>query len=127
MTHQVMHQAAIANQCQKLASLIARHTDDRGDGVHQTALNQVVLQRISSVPTAIHGVCNPFFAILVQGKKKVLLGEEVYPFGVAQYIVASVDLPLCEFVMEASPEKPYLGLKVNIDPHQLCDLAIQTS
>ncbi|MEM9907543.1 MAG: AraC family transcriptional regulator [Cyanobacteria bacterium P01_D01_bin.44] len=131
MTDQVIspaiHQAAITNQCQELASLLTRHTDGKGDGFHQTAIDQMVLQRVSSVPTAIHGVCNPFFAILIQGKKKVLLGEEVYPCGVAQYIVASVDLPLGSFVVEATPEKPYLGFKVNIDPAQLCDLAIQTS
>ena len=87
----------------------------------------MVLQRASSVPTAIHGVFNPFFAILVQGKKKVLLGEEVYPYSAAQYLVASVDLPLSAFVVEAAPEKPYLSLKVNIDPCQLCDLATQTN
>ncbi|PZD73243.1 Regulatory protein PchR [Acaryochloris thomasi RCC1774] len=118
---------ATTNQCQELASLLTRHTDGRRDGFHQTAIDQVVLQRASSVPTAIHSVCNPFFAILVQGKKKVLLGEEVYPFGVAQCLVASVDLPLSAFVVEATPEKPYLGFKVNLDPCQLCDLAIQTS
>ena len=87
-------QAAITHQCQELASLLTRHTDGKGDGVHQTPINQMVLQRASSVPTAIHGVFNPFFAILVQGKKKVLLGEEVYPYCAAQYLVASVDLPL---------------------------------
>lgn len=117
--------AAIANQCQELASLLTRHTDGRGDGFHQTAIHQMVLQRASSVPTAIHDVCNPFFAVLVQGKKKILLGEEVYPYDVAQCLVASVDLPLSAFVTEATPEKPYLGFKVKIDPSQLCDLAIQ--
>ncbi|MEM9120982.1 MAG: AraC family transcriptional regulator [Cyanobacteria bacterium P01_F01_bin.56] len=123
----VIHQATVANQCQELASLLTQHTDSKGDGFHQTAIDQMVLQRASSVPTAIHSVCNPFFAVLVQGKKKVLLGEEVYACGVAQYLVASVDLPLGSFVVEATSEKPYLGLKVNIDPTQLCDLAIQTS
>ncbi|MEO0988321.1 MAG: AraC family transcriptional regulator [Cyanobacteria bacterium J06639_14] len=131
MTDQVIspaiHAVTITNQCQELASLLTRHTDGKGDGFHQTAINQMVLQRASSVPTAIHGVFNPFFAILVQGKKKVLLGEEVYPYSAAQYLVASVDLPLSAFVVEAAPEKPYLSLKVNIDPCQLCDLAIQTS
>lgn len=123
----VIHQAAIANHCQELASLITRHTDGKGDGFHQTAIDQMVFQRVSSVPAAIHSICNPFFAILVQGKKEVLLGEEVYPYGVAQYLVASVDLPLSAFVVDATPDKPYLGLRVNIDPCQLCDLALQTS
>ena len=86
VTSPAIHQATITNQCQELASLLTRHTDSKGDGFHQTAINQMVLQRASSVPTAIHGVCTPFFAILVQGKKKVLLGEKVYPYSAAQYL-----------------------------------------
>ncbi|MEO0352450.1 MAG: AraC family transcriptional regulator [Cyanobacteria bacterium P01_A01_bin.15] len=119
-------QAAITHQCQELASLLTRHTDDKGDGIHQSAIAPMVLQRASSVSTTIHDVFNPFFAILVQGKKKVLLGDEVYPYSAAQCLVASVDLPLSAFVTEATPEKPYLGLKVTIDPGQIFDLAIHT-
>jgi AraC-like DNA-binding protein len=117
----------IANQCKELATLIARHTDNKRDGFHQTAINQLEFQRESSASTALHGVCDPIFAILVQGKKEALLGEETYRYGAAQYLVVSVDLPLSAFVVEATPDKPYLGFKLTLDPRQLCDLIIKTN
>ncbi len=128
---------AIANQCNELAALITRHTDGKGDGFHQTTIEQLEFQRESSVLTTLHGVYEPILAILIQGKKKVLLGEETYCYGASQYLVVSVDLPLSAFIVEATPEvdlplsafiveatpeQPYLGFKLNLDPRQLCDI-----
>ncbi|MGD1949388.1 MAG: AraC family transcriptional regulator N-terminal domain-containing protein [Leptolyngbyaceae cyanobacterium] len=67
----------------------------------------------------------PTLAIIVQGKKDVLLGEETYHDGVAQYLVVSVDLPLKAFILEAAPDVPYLGFKLDLDPGQLCDIIDQ--
>ncbi|WNZ26307.1 AraC family transcriptional regulator [Leptolyngbya sp. NK1-12] len=123
----VINQGESINQCQELAALITRHTDSKGDGFHQTAIAQLEFQRESSVSTVLRGVCDPIFAILVQGQKKLLLNEEIYRYGAAQYLVVSVDLPLSAFITEASPDKPYLGFKLTLDPHQLCDLILQTT
>ncbi|MEH1869258.1 MAG: AraC family transcriptional regulator [Nostoc sp.] len=118
----VINQSAIAYQCQELAALVTRHTDGKGDGFHKTAIEQLEFQRESSASTSLQGVCEPIFAILVQGKKEALLGEETYRYGAAQYLVVSVDLPLSAFIVEATPEQPYLGFKLNLDPRQLCDI-----
>ena len=42
-------------------------------------------------------------------------------------LLSQFDLPLSAFVIEATPEKPYLGFKLNLDPRQLCDIIVQTS
>lgn len=123
----VSHQAEITKQCQELADLITRHTDGKGNGCHQTAIAQLEFQRESSVSTALRGVCDPIFAILVQGKKELLLNDEIYRYGAAQYLVVSVDLPLTAFVVEATSDKPYLGFKLTLNPYHLCDLMIQAS
>lgn len=113
---------AIADQCKELATLVARHTDEKGNGFHKTAIDLLEFQRQSSAPCVLHSVADPIFAILLQGKKEALLGEETYRYGAAQYLVVSVDLPLSGFVVEATPEKPYLGFKLNLDRLQLCDI-----
>ena len=113
---------AIANQCKELAALVTRHTDGKENGFHQTAIDQLEFARESSVSAALHGVSEPMLAIIVQGKKEALLGEETYRYGVAQYLVVSVDLPISGFIVEATPDKPYLGFKLNLDPRQLCDI-----
>jgi AraC-like DNA-binding protein len=120
--NQVVSQDAIANQCKELAALVTRHTDGKGNGVHKTEINKLEFTRESSVSTALHCVYEPILGIVIQGKKEALLGEETYRYGAAQYLAISVDLPLSGFVVEATPDKPYLGFKLNLDPRQLCDI-----
>jgi AraC-like DNA-binding protein len=117
----------ISSQCQELAAAIDRHTADRGNGLHATGIDKLEFGRESNVSTNLHAVSQPMLAIIVQGKKAALLGDETYHYGAAQYVVISIDLPLSGFVTEASPERPYLGFKLDLDPRQLCDLITQTS
>ncbi len=120
------HEIAL-NKCEELAALVARHTDSRGDGAHATAINPLVFMRECDPSTAIHGVSEPLLAIVVQGKKEVILNEKTYQYGVAQYLVVSVDLPLSGCAVEVSPDQPYLGFKLKLDPAQLCDIIAQTN
>ncbi|MBD2535596.1 AraC family transcriptional regulator [Nostoc flagelliforme FACHB-838] len=112
----------IADQCRELAALITRHTICFADGLHPTEIDRLDFARESSVATLLHSVVEPMLAIVVQGKKAALLGEETYHYGAAQYLVVSVDLPISGFIVEASEAQPYLGFKLNLDPLQLCDI-----
>ncbi|WP_293127926.1 AraC family transcriptional regulator [Microcoleus sp. bin38.metabat.b11b12b14.051] len=126
MTIEMLNHDAIGNQCQELTALLTRHTDGKGDGSHKTDIDQLEFARESSVSAALPLLCQPILGIIIQGKKKALLGEETYCYGASQYLVVSVDLPLSGFVVEATPDKPYLGFKLNLDPRQLCDIIAQT-
>ena len=126
MAMEISNHSAIANQCKELAALLTRHTEGKGNAAHQTEIDKLKFTRESSTSTSLHDVCEPFLAIIVQGKKAVLLGEETYHYSVAEYLVVSVDLPLSAFVVEATPDNPYLGFKLNLDPNQLCDIITQT-
>ena len=110
---------------QELAELITRQTNSKEDGICQTAIPQLELMRESKVSTGMGGVVKPILAIMVQGKKEVLLEEETYRYGAGQYLVVSVSLPLRAFVVEATPDKPYLGFKLNLDPTELCSIINQ--
>lgn len=112
--------------CRTLAGLIARHTCERGDGAHSTAIPQVELLRESATSTATCSVYSPSLGIVVQGKKEVLLSEETYECGAAQYLVVSVDLPVNGFVVEAAPETPYLAFKLDLEPSLLYDIVLHT-
>jgi AraC-like DNA-binding protein len=114
-------------RCQELATQVMRHTEDNGNGIHPTAIEQLDLTRSDAVSTALHSVFQPILALVVQGQKQALLGEETYQYGAGQYLVVSVDLPMSGFVTQATPDKPYLGLKLSLDPIQLCDLVAQMS
>lgn len=125
MTIEILKHGTTIHACQKLAALVTRHTNGKGNGVHQTAISQLEFMREDAVSTAMCGVYEPVLGIVVQGEKEALLGEESYRYGAAQYLVVSVDLPLSGFVVEATLDKPYLGFKLNLDPAQLCDIIAQ--
>jgi AraC-like DNA-binding protein len=113
----------IADRCEELATLVTRHTE--GTGVYPTAIEQLSLTRSDTMVTASHIVDELRLAIIVQGKKEVLLGEETYPYSAGQYLIVSVDLPIGGCVVEATPDKPFLGLRLDLDLIQLCEMVAQ--
>lgn len=120
-----LEELGIANQCKELALLVTRYTDSKENSVYPTAIKPLSFTRSNAVSTPVQHVCEPLLAIVVQGKKEVLLGEETYQYGAGQYLVVSVDLPLSGFVVEATADKPYLGLKLNLDLMQLSEMVAQ--
>ena len=82
----------IASQCQELAALINRHTDGKGDGFHRTEIDRLDFARESVVGSTLAAVGTPMLAIVIQGKKAALLGEETYDYGAAQYLILSSNL-----------------------------------
>ncbi|WP_413168124.1 AraC family transcriptional regulator N-terminal domain-containing protein [Capilliphycus salinus ALCB114379] len=125
MTVAISRPDVIADHRQEIATRIIRHTKSSGNIIQPTAIEQLDFTRSDTVSNAPHSVYEPILAIVVQGQKKAFLGEEMYQYGAMQYLVVSVDLPLSGFVTEATPDKPYLGLKLNLDLMQLCEMVAQ--
>jgi AraC-like DNA-binding protein len=121
----IQQHLAIA-KCSELAALIDRHTDGKGGIYYPTAIDPLVFLRCDTRKT-IQTVSEPLFAMVVQGEKKLSLNEEIFQYGVAQYLVMPVDLPLSVCMIEATPDQPYLGLKLKLDPVQLCEIIAQTN
>jgi AraC-like DNA-binding protein len=119
------HKSAI-DKCEELAALVDRLTDSQGDGVHATAIAPLELTRECNPAAAMPGVSEPLLAIVIQGQKELWLNEETFRYGVAQYLVLSVDLPVSACVSRATPTRPYLGFKLKLDPAQFCEIIAQT-
>ena len=58
---------------------------------------------------------SPHLCLIAQGTKQILLGDEAYLYDAQSFVVSSVELPLVSKIMAASPEKPYLGLTLELD------------
>lgn len=69
----------------------------------------------------------PHLCLVAQGVKRILLGDESYPYDALSYVVTSVDLPLASHIVEATPEKPYLGLTLELDLKEISGLMLQDS
>ncbi len=87
----------------------------REDGTIQP-LRGLFLSRSSLVLKPIHSVVKPSLCIIAQGSKEVLLGDSRYRYDPSQYLLATIELPRISQVLEASVERPYLALRLELAP-----------
>ena len=69
-----------------------------------------------TAPTAPAPVTyEPSVALVVQGRKQVELGPNAFLYDPSRYLLTSLDLPVASRVVEASPETPYLCLRLKLE------------
>jgi AraC-like DNA-binding protein len=107
-------------QNQELARLIAHFACE--DGSHLTALPGLYLNRASGETLPHHQISMPALCIVAQGSKQVMLGNEKYRYDPAHYLLFSVELPCASKIIEATPDAPYLGLTILLDPALIGEL-----
>jgi AraC-like DNA-binding protein len=106
----------------ELAALIERWA--QVDGSHPTEIPGLSLMRSCSTQVPVHSIVEPALCVLVQGSKRVFVGEEVYLYDNRQYLVVSQDLAVSSRVCEASRDAPYLGLRVDFSTQEIAALAL---
>jgi AraC-like DNA-binding protein len=108
----------------ELARLVARHA--RADGVHETLVPGVCAVRRSQ-PQALcqHVLHQPAVCLIAQGSKQVQVGNETYAFDATRLLVLSVDLHVKGQVTEASRDRPYLCLRIQVDPAEIAALLLR--
>lgn len=67
-------------------------------------------------------IVNPSIVLVVQGAKRMWVGEQAYPYDVSRFLITSVDLPATSQVMTASPQTPCLGLTLSLNLRTLAEL-----
>lgn len=83
------------------------------EGSSETAIAGLHLYRIAR-PASRHSLQKPIFAMIAQGSKRLLVGDDIYKYDPMHYLVSSVDLPVLGKIMCDSDE-PYLGLRLDLD------------
>lgn len=120
MTHQIQ---AITERQRELAARVARSA--AVDGTHQSALIPSLALTRGSVPTVcMPTVFQPCLGIVVQGRKRAVLNGEVFHYDALNYLVVSVTLPAMGQVLEASAERPYLSLRLQLDLDEISRLLL---
>ncbi|KIC83446.1 AraC family transcriptional regulator [Pseudomonas sp. C5pp] len=109
----------------ELASTMHRYAPTYG--VFQTGIAPLYFIRSDTPTDVIHTVHKPGLCIVVQGRKQVQLWEESYVYDPLNYLVVSVTLPLAGQVTEASSEKPYFCIRLDIDPAEIAQLIADLS
>jgi hypothetical protein len=105
-------QHAQANRAE-LVERIARAIPDDG---RVEPLKGLSLHRSSASTGLVHGLSQPAFCVIAQGSKEVFLGEDRYQYDPAHYLLTTIELPVVSQILEASQERPYLSLRLQLDP-----------
>lgn len=108
----------VADQMSELTELLERHCRDE---VTATMIPRLTLTRWNEKTKPSSVVFFPLLCVVARGRKRVMLGNEVFHYDPETYLIASADLPVCGEVVEA----PYLGVAMALDTRVLAELLLE--
>lgn len=106
---------------EQLADLIALACP--ADGLYPTVIAGVLCLKFSKPRPPQKANWSSSLSIMAQGTKQLALEKNVYQYKAAHYIAAPISLPVTSSIKDASPEQPFLALKIEIDPVVLAEAA----
>lgn len=95
--------------------------------LHTTAIQGLSLFRRTEPTEPMTGMYEPSICMVVQGAKRVRLGDDTFVYDPHHYLITSVHLPTVVQIIEASPEKPYLGLRLMLDLREVSQLMVDSN
>jgi AraC-like DNA-binding protein len=106
-----------------LIELVTRHAP--GDGLHDTAIAPLQLIRASAPAQRLPSVYEPGLCVVVQGRKQALVAGDVLTYDPLHCLLISVTIPTIGQILEATPERPYLCVRLNLDPREVGALMLE--
>jgi AraC-like DNA-binding protein len=107
----------------ELADRIARALARDGKIEPQAGLH---FHRQSTHGQRVHGVSEPSFCVIAQGSKEILLGDAIFRYDPAHYLISTMEVPLIGEIVEASPRRPYLSCRLVLDPSIVTSVMVES-
>jgi len=102
----------------ELRALVARHARD--DGRCQSAIPELWFYRSARPLPYRRGQCpSLFLAVVVQGRKVARIDARELHYDADSYLVVTDSTPFESTVVEASPQRPYLSIGIQLPPEQV--------
>lgn len=92
-----------------------------------TAVPELSLRRYAAPRVPASYMLEQSICLIAQGKKRVVLGENEYVYDANHFLLTSVDLPVVAQVLEASREKPYLGVMLKLDQREIAQMMVNSN
>ncbi len=96
-----------------------------GSGDYPTAIEGLTFFRRDQANQLENCFYKPLVAVIVQGFKRSVIGSEEYRYGENHCLVTGVDMPSVNYITDASPEQPFLGLFIDLDKYLITQLAAE--
>ncbi|WP_232226693.1 AraC family transcriptional regulator [Algiphilus aromaticivorans] len=94
-------------------------------GINETPWPGVEVLRADAPGPRRPVVYEPTVCVVAQGRKRVYLGDDSFVYDAWHYLVLSVPLPMDGEILEASPEHPFLALRLHLNATALGEIMLQ--
>jgi AraC-like DNA-binding protein len=104
-----------------LRDLVGRHARNSHG---PTAIEGLTITA-TDAPTALRsGIAEPSMGLAIQGAKRTMSGDRVLDYAAGEFLITQLDLPVTGQVTAASPERPFLGIGVRIEPADIAAMLL---
>ncbi|MDR3560390.1 MAG: AraC family transcriptional regulator [Negativicutes bacterium] len=96
------------------------------DGIFDQRIPGLYVARSSRIHMDyVHSIHSPSLGIVAQGAKSVTVGQEVYQYDRTCMLMVPVALPVALQTTQASCSRPFLGVRLNLDPQRIAELVLK--
>lgn len=85
------------------------------DGANPTPVPGLSIYRKNQRTAPSHAVYGRSIFLVAQGRKRSRVGDDAFVYDPDHYLVTSVPLPVVGEILEASPERPFLSLAIDVE------------
>lgn len=95
------------------------------DGLACTPVPGLRMMCVAKPAGDLHSVYRPLVCFVLQGKKRLVVGETECLVSEGRSIIVAADMPVIGRIVEAKPEAPYVAIAVELDMGLLRELVAQ--
>jgi AraC-like DNA-binding protein len=110
-----------------LLSTITAYVDARGggQGLFPTAIAGFNIVRSFKERMRMRQVYRPSICIVLQGAKEITIGDDTLRYGAMECLAVGMTLPATGHIVEASSDRPYTGVTIELDVTMIRDVLEQ--
>jgi AraC-like DNA-binding protein len=102
----------------------SRYADAHADGIGTatTPIEGLAVLRQTAPTVLQYAVSKPLVALVLQGRKRVMMGSSTFDFGADQSLLITTDVPTISQITTASRASPYYSIVLELDPAIIASL-----
>jgi AraC-like DNA-binding protein len=95
------------------------------EGSTPTKIPYLSINRRSHPLPMTPGLLTPAFCLILQGRKKLHLGQDIIYYHGGDYLASVIDIPASGQVVEATEKSPYIGLRIDFTTEEIASVVME--
>ncbi len=95
------------------------------EGRTQTIIPFLSIVRNSHQTPLIPSVLTPSFCLILQGTKKLHLGQDIIHYHAGDYLASVIDMPASAQIIGATKKFPYIGLRIDFTTNEIASVVME--